>query len=115
MEPNRKSRDKPTHLWICLSHLIKVEPYSFPLYRVTIFILHALDFGSSALSRIMLSNILTWNLFRVPFFRLKNDKGGFHYSLIKRMFLRVMFGFQLSDPERKKEKKKCCFVSIPKT
>lgn len=49
------------------------------------------------------------------FFRLKNDKGGFHYSLIKRMFLRVMFGFQLSDPERKKEKKKCCFVSIPKT
>lgn len=40
------------------------------------------------------------------FFRLKNDKGGFHYSLIKRMFLRVMFGFQLNDPERKKEKKK---------
>ena len=67
MEPNRKSRDKPTHLWICLSHLIKVEPYSFPLCRVTIFILHALDFGSSALSKIMLSNNLTWNLFRAPF------------------------------------------------
>ena len=74
MEQNIKFRDKPIHLWICLSHLIKVVSYSFPHCRVTIFILYALDFGSSTLRKRILSNNLTYNLFRVPFFMLKMKK-----------------------------------------